>query len=292
MNCPPIEYCRTEDDVSIAYWTLGSGPPIFIAEAPELSHLALEWEVPALRRFYEMLARDLRVVRHNPRASGLSANAQDVSIEAYNLDCRAVLAALCIKTVPLLSLGMGVHMAANFAARYPEQASALLSLLPQIDIDSISQVTATVDRLVPQRRADLWASWCDPERTDPPEHFVRLMNNSEAPENRSRHVNAIAHHDARGTLRTIHAPTLVVHWDNDLWSTGPELARLIPNARLVVREGRGYPWYDPDPEGLHALIRDFVLEHAEPPAPAPLTPVASARATPPTSHHANSRCCA
>ena len=203
-------------------------------------------------------------------------NAQEVSIEAYNLDCRAVLAALCIKTVPLLSLGMGVHMAANFAARYPEQASALLSLLPQIDIDSISQVTATVDRLVPQRRADLWASWCDPERTDPPEHFVRLMNNSEAPENRSRHVNAIAHHDARGTLRTIHAPTLVVHWDNDLWSTGPELARLIPNARLVVREGRGYPWYDPDPEGLHALIRDFVLEHAEPPAPAPLTPVASA----------------
>ena len=46
---PRIQYAKTTDGVSIAYWTLGEGAPlVYMPEAP-WSHIQLEWGVP-LRR--------------------------------------------------------------------------------------------------------------------------------------------------------------------------------------------------------------------------------------------------
>ena len=69
MDAPPIQYARTADGVNIAYWTLGEGPTVVIAEVGTASHIALEWEVLAFRRFFLRLAARFRIVRYNPRCS-------------------------------------------------------------------------------------------------------------------------------------------------------------------------------------------------------------------------------
>ena len=83
-------------------------------------------------------------------------------------------------------------------------------------------------------------------------------------------------------LPRLRVPLLVVHWPDTSFSEGPALASLVPGARLVTRAGRGHFWYDPDPDSLIALIRDFVMEHADPAAgtgdqPEPVTPTAGAK---------------
>jgi len=41
---PRIQYARTEDGVSIAFWTLGEGPPLVQMPNFPLSHTQLDWQ--------------------------------------------------------------------------------------------------------------------------------------------------------------------------------------------------------------------------------------------------------
>ena len=78
---------------------------------------------------------------------------------------------------------------------------------------------------------------------------------------------------ASDEIPMIAAPVLVVDWaDREMPSDGPELAGIITGARLVSRDGRGIWYFNPDMDSLHALIRDFVLEHADPQKAAPVAP--------------------
>jgi pimeloyl-ACP methyl ester carboxylesterase len=72
MDAPPIQYARTEDGVNIAYWTLGEGPALVQLYNPFMSRVDREWEVPALRAWYERLAATFRLIRFDLRGCGLS----------------------------------------------------------------------------------------------------------------------------------------------------------------------------------------------------------------------------
>ena len=43
---PRIQYAKTKDGVSIAYWTLGDGMPFVQMPAGPVSHIQLEWQWP------------------------------------------------------------------------------------------------------------------------------------------------------------------------------------------------------------------------------------------------------
>ncbi|MEE8518724.1 MAG: hypothetical protein V3S98_06330, partial [Dehalococcoidia bacterium] len=88
---PRIQYARTADGVSIAYYTLGEGMPLVAMPSPPLSHLELEWQNPEYRRWHEWLAEKRMVVRYDGRGSGLSdRDVTDFSLEAHLLDLDAV----------------------------------------------------------------------------------------------------------------------------------------------------------------------------------------------------------
>ncbi len=57
MDAPPIQYCRTDDGVNIAYSTLGEGPSALFLHPPAVDHLTLEWGVPRFRKMQELWAR-------------------------------------------------------------------------------------------------------------------------------------------------------------------------------------------------------------------------------------------
>ena len=65
MDAPPIEYARTEDGVTIAYWTIGRGYPL-IMHYDTYSHIELEWDVAPTRELYQRLSQDWQAPRGSP----------------------------------------------------------------------------------------------------------------------------------------------------------------------------------------------------------------------------------
>ena len=63
MEAPPIQYCRTDDGVNIAYWTIGDGPAVVPIDSVVMTHPAMEWDVPAIRKAYQGLSETFRVMR-------------------------------------------------------------------------------------------------------------------------------------------------------------------------------------------------------------------------------------
>ena len=53
MAEPRIQYAKTSDGVSIAFSTLGEGTPFVYMPVLLFSHLQLEWQNPAWRRWQE-----------------------------------------------------------------------------------------------------------------------------------------------------------------------------------------------------------------------------------------------
>ncbi|HSP55368.1 MAG TPA: alpha/beta hydrolase, partial [Dehalococcoidia bacterium] len=131
---PLVQYTTTADGFSIAYWTLGEGPPIVQLPALPYSHITKEWQQPPLRRTYELLAARLKLVRYDGRGIGLSQReVESFSLETMLADLDAVVKALGAPKVALLGLINSGAVAIAYAARYPERVSHLVLWCPLVD---------------------------------------------------------------------------------------------------------------------------------------------------------------
>ena len=246
MDAPPIQDCRTDDGADIAYWALGDGPSLLYCNAPGMNHLTYEWELGPARRFYQLLAERHRLIRYNPRHCGLSGEAADLSLEGFFADITAVLDATGAGPVALIGWSSGTVLTAAFAALHPERVRALTLLQGQLQYEAHHSVGRVIGKNNPASAVELWF----PDASaDEQEAIVVLTDH------------------ALTDLR------LVIDWPDAILRQGPELARAIPGAQLITREGRSGPWWDPDPEGLVQLIGDFVQGHSgTAPAPGPEPP--------------------
>src|SRR5574341_805418 len=68
---PRIQYAKTADGVSLAFWTLGEGMPFVQMPLLGASHIELEWRMPEWRLWYERLAEKRKLVRYDGRGFGL-----------------------------------------------------------------------------------------------------------------------------------------------------------------------------------------------------------------------------
>ena len=168
MDAPPIQYCRTTDDVNIAYWTMGDGPTVLVMLTPSLSHVRLEWEVPRFRRFYQALARDLQVVRYNPRGSGLSDTYAPTLGTLTRLDISAVLQAVQAQDASLVVCGNGAMLASYPVAHLGRSVSSFVALSPGAKPAAMAMVGQTMARLTPENEAVMTARVLDPDGLPPP----------------------------------------------------------------------------------------------------------------------------
>jgi class 3 adenylate cyclase/pimeloyl-ACP methyl ester carboxylesterase len=128
-----IHFCTTSDGASIAYATIGSGPPlIYVCGWP--GHLALEWEQPFVREFLEVFAQRFTLVRYDMRGSGLSGGrTDDASMEALTRDLEAVVDDLRQPQVALMSLGLLANpIAVTYAVDHAERVSRIILLGPNL----------------------------------------------------------------------------------------------------------------------------------------------------------------
>ena len=85
-----VQFCRTADDVRIAYAWVGDGPPV-VWTGHWLSHLAFNWESPIWRHWTEEFARDHSFIHYDQRGHGLSDwKDPDFSVDAFVRDLEAV----------------------------------------------------------------------------------------------------------------------------------------------------------------------------------------------------------
>jgi pimeloyl-ACP methyl ester carboxylesterase len=83
-----VRYCTTTDGVSIAYWTLGDGPPLMYIPEPVLTASAADDKLPATKRWYDALSSNRRVIRFDHRGTGLSRHNDDYSLDALERTSR------------------------------------------------------------------------------------------------------------------------------------------------------------------------------------------------------------
>ena len=100
------------------------------------------------------------------------------------------------------------------------------------------------------------------------EAFARLQRSSAEAEMARRLLELVYRIDVREKLADVQTPTLVIHREEDRAIPYPlalELARSIPDARLVVLPGRGhFPWLE-DSAPILRNVREFLGESNGPP---------------------------
>lgn len=260
-----------------------------------------------------LVARGYRVIRFDNRDCGLSGRAPakkranlllamaaaalglpvrtPYTLEDMAADTVGLMDSLGIARAHIVGASMGGMIAQVLAAKFPQRVLSLSSIMSTSGNRRVSKPTR------PARKA-LLARPADPKDTDAViEHLVetfgvigspgyptpreelrqrigRSVRRAYHPAGVARQLLAvIASGDRRKQLRTILAPTLVIHGAADPLvplAAGRDTARHIPGAELLVIEGMGHDF----PEALMPRLATAIADHCDMNPAAPLAAAA------------------
>jgi class 3 adenylate cyclase len=245
---PRIQYAKTKDGVSIAYWSIGEGPPVVYALGPHMSHCQLEWQLPEFRTLWERFGRRRQFIRYDPRGTGLSErNIDKISLDSYMLDLEAVVDRLGFDTFALVGSLYAGPLAITFAARHPERVSHLLlwccwarykDLFRSPVFESFRALRTQDWSLYSETIAHSLLGWSQAEAAGRLANFIRESTTQEL---MSVAFEAIEQFDASEELAQVKSPTLIMHRQGiplpDI-SVARELASRIPGAQLAMLAGQ------------------------------------------------------
>lgn len=287
----PVQFCRTADDVRIAYAQAGDGPPLVWA-AHWLSHLSHSWESPIWRHWTEEFARDRAFIHYDERGNGLSDwENPEFSVDAFVRDLEAVVDSLGLERFDLIGSSKGGATAIAYAARHPERVSRLILLGTFAQGWRVRGDAAEIERreaIITLARQG-WAqdnpafrqivtSLLMPDATlEEMQAFNDLQRISASAENAARLLRSSGVTNVLDLLPAVKAPTLVLHGRGDTsmpFAQGQLIASRIPNARFVPLDTRNHVLLPRDPAWAH-FVRE-VREFLDDTVPA-FTPAAAAR---------------
>ncbi len=269
---PRIQYAKTSDGVSIAFWTLGEGVPfVHIAVGPFV-HADLVWRIPGFRPWFERLAQRRMVVRADARGSGLSdREVASPGLDDYVLDVRAVVEHLDLKKLILFGQGWAGPVAIAYAAHYPEEVSHLVlwhawsrpSDARSPEFRGLSLLMESNWKMYTETFAHSVFGWSEGEAS---RGWAELMRQIETPESVRQIMSSLMSLDASQLLPRVRAPTLVLQ-RRGASAPGLDVARRlasrIPGARLALLEGsEGAPMLG-DTDAVLATFADFFGEERE-----------------------------
>ncbi len=265
---PRIQYAKTKDGMSIAYWVAGRGPPIVWVPDPPFSHIQLEWRLPVFRKAFELFAAKGSVVRFDPRGLGLSdRDVDDLSIDSRILDLEAVVDRLGFETFALFAVARGAPLAIVYAARCSQRVSHLVLVTPVVSGMEAMQVPRW-QALMKLSNSD-WELYLESVGAqllglghEEARRWADWARACATPETGRRYQNAMAGDDVTEYLPRVLAQTLLVHPTGLSFlnlDTVRKLASGIPNAQLITPEGN----LQESIELILAAIDDFMGEGEE-----------------------------
>jgi pimeloyl-ACP methyl ester carboxylesterase len=256
-----IRYCRSEDDVSIAYSVSGAGYPLFYLPT-WMSHLETDRRNPMLRHYWLELTRRFRVIRFDCRGFGLSdRDVPDFTIDTLVSDLHLVADTLGLERFALFGPSGGAMIGAAYASVHPERVSHLVTLggfIRGLRAKGNAHDIAHADAM----DAAIRVGWGKPEplfrhifttmlvpRATPEQ--LRLLDQAQldagSAQSASRLHNLLANTDLTARAAKIRAATLIFHGTRESvpFDEAVHAASHIPNARLV-----------PLPTDNHILLED------------------------------------
>jgi class 3 adenylate cyclase/pimeloyl-ACP methyl ester carboxylesterase len=276
---PRIQFTRTTDGVSIAYWALGDGPVVVSSSMPT-SHIGREWQIPAFRAMYELGAQQWRFVRYDPRGHGLSEREiEDFSLDALVRDLEAVVDRLGVARMRLTAFGIAAPVGLAYAARHPDRVSHLVvgngfdrgsdATTPRLA--ALSQLAATDWVFASEGILRAFVGW---ENDDEARAAAAFLRESIDGRRLIALTDQLLAWDVTSELPRITAKTLVLH-NRENPAASPRIARrmaaTIPHSELVLLDGPVAPFVTGD--ALVAIARflsDAPGPISLPPAPPPL----------------------
>ncbi|MDX2468581.1 MAG: adenylate/guanylate cyclase domain-containing protein [Acidimicrobiia bacterium] len=272
-----IRFARS-GDVQVAYQVVGDGPVDIVYVQGAWTHREVEWELPAYRRFCELLGEFARVVLFDKRGMGMSdrvpgATPLDVRMD----DITAVMDAAGSESAVLVGESEGGPLSILFAAAHPERVAGLILMGAEVRERSDEEwpwgenTQEAFDAMiagVPVRWGKPGRSmeYLAPSQEETPwltDWSARLQRNANTPGGAEAFIRMAFDIDVRDIVPAIHVPTLVLHSEGDRIchvENGRYLARNIPGARYLELPGADHvPWFEP---GLVVSeIREFLTGH-------------------------------
>ncbi|MEE8550125.1 MAG: adenylate/guanylate cyclase domain-containing protein [Gemmatimonadota bacterium] len=266
---PRIQYAKTKDGVSIAFYAVGEGMP-FVHMPAQFSHIQLEWQWPEVRAWMERLAAMRKLVRYDGRGRGLSdRDATDYSLDAQVLDLEAVVDRLGLERFALWGWGDSGPVAIAYAARCPQRVSHLVLWCTYAKTSDPPWMRA-MDELIKkdweiatETVAHSILGW---SAGDEASSLAAFMRESVTPDALMALSAAADEFDVTSLLAQVRVPTLVLHRREIPFpevGVARELASRIPDARLALLEGKSAMSFMGDTEAVLTAIDEFLGEGEE-----------------------------
>jgi DNA-binding SARP family transcriptional activator/pimeloyl-ACP methyl ester carboxylesterase len=276
-----VQFCKTSDDIRIAYACVGDGPPLVWA-AHWMSHLAFSWESPIWSHWTEEFAKDHAFVHYDERGSGLSDwTVPTFSVDAFVRDLETVVDTLGFDQFTLIGSSKGGPTAIAYAALHPERVSRLVlygtfaqGARVRGDPGAIERHEAVVTLTQqgwandnPAYRQILTSLLLPDASMDEMGWFNDLQRISASATNAAALLRSLANINVVDYLPAITAPTLVLHCRNDCsapFEQGRLIAGRIPHAKFVPLDSRNHVLLPRDPAwGIFVSeVRKFLAESA------------------------------
>ncbi len=271
MIQPETRY-TTVGNERIAYQVFGQGPRDLVATAGQSGHVDLDWEAPAIARFHRRLGSFGRLIRFDPRGTGLSDprpnDGQDVW-QHWSEDLAAALDACGSESAAIFAWLDGGMLALHFATTFPDRVRALVLMNPSAryaaapDYPEGASPEAIEQFLEFTRRyfgTERWARASSPSLAGD-EHILRwFAKYSRAMASPKASAEAFANQqklDVRPILPTIRVPTLVMGRSGG-WVPAVQsryVAEHIAGARFLELPGADVvPFFE---------TPDLILDHIE-----------------------------
>ena len=214
---PPQTRYAQSSGAKIAYQVSGTGPPDLVMVPGLVSHLDIQWQQTAYRRFVRALDRGSRLIRLDKRGTGLSDPTRELpTIEERVQDLAAVMAGARCSRAVLFGMSDGGRAAIAFAAAYPGRTQGLILYGtsyrgPRAGLQRYRSVARHWGE---GRLADLVApSMAGPQARQAAGAFERA---AASPAMAAALVESLGLIDVRDLMSGLAVPTLVLHRDADL----------------------------------------------------------------------------
>ena len=273
MKEPRIQYVKTSDGVSIAYWTLGEGTPLVFMPYLVMSNIRMEWQRPRRRSFYERLAKRCKVIRYDCRGAGLSdRSVADYSLGGLVLDIEAVVDGLGLESFALFAPARSGPAAITYAADHPARVSRLLLWCSSPRCADLTPAASTTrEHALRTLREQDWELYTETiallrygwSQAEDAQQVAEMMREGTTPENMQAFDDSLADVDVTGRLHEVKARTLVMHQRKHRYLSFDVARRLaggISNAQLALLEGESGTIYSEDVDEVLRVIDEFLGE--------------------------------
>jgi class 3 adenylate cyclase len=273
VDPPETRYVKS-GDVHVAYQVVGDGPIDLVWVPGSVSHLDLQWDDPAIARFFSRLASFSRLILLDSRGSGLSDPIVGAPTLEENVgDILSVMDAAGCQDAVLYGASNGGPMCVLLAASHPARVSmmVLYSAIVRLLQDDeypwgiTTEALEAYQQLVQQR----WGTGVSLEVLGPTtatdnarrRWWGRFERSANAPALAMAVLRRDAELDVRAVLPFVQAPTLVLNRRRDP-VTSVEAARWvasqIPTARFVELSGEGHFPMLGNAEAVLDEVQEFV----------------------------------